>query len=143
MSESTEPSALQAKEKSPRGRASSVVVATAGQSGTAIVADDDPTTKSTSASNVVEHALREPGTLQRLLCGAIAWTVTVGPLAFSSVGSAAPRVLAILAILCGLVGPALAVRRRQIGRHVGISAFLAFSAGTWLLTPLAIDSAHI
>jgi len=111
--------------------------------------DRDAASRSEDASlavkqgNVVEQALREPGTLQRLLCAALAWTVTVAPVGFSVFAGLPARALAVVALVSGLVGPALAVRHRQTGRHVGISLFLAASAGAWLLTSVAIDPLRI
>ena len=59
-------------------------------------------------------------------------------LSLQSVGSMGARILAILAIACALVGPALAVRHRQTGRHVGISLFLLF----WPLVSWLLDLAR-
>ena len=87
-------------------------------------------------------ALREPGTLQRLLCASVAWTVTVAPVGFSVFATTSAHLSAVVALVSALVGPALAVRHRQTGRHVGISLFLAASAATWLLTPQAINPAR-
>jgi len=91
----------------------------------------------------VAHALKEPGTLQRLLCATLAWTVTVLPVAFSAAGELPARVAAVLALLAAVVGPALAVRRRHLGRYVGISGFLLLATVTWLLARHAIDPIRI
>lgn len=104
---------------------------------------DGPEAKPTGPGGVVAHALREPGTLQRLLCATLAWTVTVLPVAFSAAGSLPARVTACLALLAAVVGPALAVRRRHIGRYVGISGFLLLATVTWLLARQAIDPVRI
>lgn len=107
------------------------------------VTDAPEADKPTGAAAIVAHALREPGTLQRLLCATLAWTVTVLPVAFSAAGSAPARVVASLALLSALVGPALAVRRRHIGRYVGITGFLLLTTVTWLLARQAIDPLRI
>ena len=90
----------------------------------------------------IAGALREPGTLQRLLCASVAWTVTVAPVGFSVFATTSAHLLAVVALASAIVGPALAVRYRQSGRHIGISLFLAASAATWLLTPQAINPAR-
>lgn len=97
----------------------------------------------TGPAAVVAHALREPGTLQRLLCATLAWTVTVLPVAFSAAGPPISRVFASIALVAALVGPALAVRRRHIGRYVGITGFLLLTTVTWLLARQAIDPLRI
>jgi hypothetical protein len=104
---------------------------------------DEPKAEPTGPAALVAHALREPGTLQRLLCATLAWTVTVLPVAFSAAGSAPARILAIAALVAALVGPALAVRRRHIGRYVGITGFLLLTTVTWLLARGAIDPVRI
>ena len=80
----------------------------------------------------------EPGVLQRAVCGSFAWAVTVGPAAFGHSGTVLSQLTAALAFAAALVGPALVPTRKRIGRHLGITAFLALATGTWLLAPQAI-----
>lgn len=104
---------------------------------------DAPAPKPTGPAAIVAHALREPGTLQRLLCATLAWTVTVLPVAFSAASPAVARLFASFALLAALIGPALAVRRRHLGRYVGISGFLLLATVTWLLGRQALDPLRI
>lgn len=90
-----------------------------------------------------ERLRAEPGALQRMLCAALAWSVTVAPAAFVRSGSAGSRFLAIAALLAGVVGPGLTLVSRRVARHVGISIFLALSVGTWLVASAAINHARI
>ena len=83
-------------------------------------------------------ALGEPGVLQRVVCGSFAWAVTVAPAAFGRGSPIVAGLLAALALGGAIVGPALVPSRRWWGRHLGITAFLALSTGTWLLSPQAI-----
>ena len=99
--------------------------------------------ESSATTNAIGRALREPGTLQRVLCASLAWSVTVAPAAFSRAGGGFARAAAVASILAALFGPAIATQHRRIGRHVGISLFLLFSLGTWLLTPAAIDPTRL
>ena len=96
-----------------------------------------------SRVQAIQQALNEPGTLQRILCAALAWSVTVAPAAFSRAGSAPSRATAVLALAAAVSGPAIATRIRRIGRHIGISLFLVFSLATWLMSPAAIDPSRI
>ncbi|MFO0617527.1 MAG: hypothetical protein U0414_33330 [Polyangiaceae bacterium] len=113
------------------------------ESETTLTEDPGPEARPTGAAAVVAHALREPGTLQRLLCATLAWTVTVLPVAFSAASPIAARVFASLALTAALVGPALAVRRRHVGRYVGITGFLLLSTATWLLARQSLDPLRI
>jgi hypothetical protein len=90
------------------------------------------------ANKGVLGALSEPGVLQRVVCGGFAWAVTVAPAAFSRGASNAAGVVAVLALVAAVVGPALVPSRRWWGRHLGITVFLALATGTWLLSPQAI-----
>ncbi len=82
--------------------------------------------------------VREPGVLQRLICVAFAWAATVAPAAVSRAANWPARVLAMVALVAGVCGPVIAARHKRLGRHVGITAFLALTCATWLLTPRAI-----
>ncbi len=98
------------------------------------------------ASNVAGEArspLREPGVLQRMVCALFAWAVTVAPFAFSRAGGWAARGVAVVALLAGVLGPLLVPSRRRVGRHVGISAFLALTASSWLLLSPSLDVARV
>ncbi len=96
-----------------------------------------------ASTGAAPRALREPGTLQRVLCSTLAWSVTVAPSAFSRSAGAAARIAAVGAILAALAGPTVATRYRRIGRHLGLSVFLALSLATWLLAPTTIDPTRI
>lgn len=92
---------------------------------------------------LAERLRAEPGALQRMLCAALAWSVTVAPAAFVRSGSAGSRALAIAALVAGVVGPGLTLVSRRVARHVGISVFLALSVATWLVASSAIHHARI
>ncbi|MFO0550812.1 MAG: hypothetical protein U0271_20630 [Polyangiaceae bacterium] len=85
----------------------------------------------------------EPGVVQRALCSAFAWAATIAPVAFSRVGRTPARMLAVLAILSAIAGPAIVPWRKPLGRHLGISVFLAASLGVWLLTPTALEPTRL
>jgi hypothetical protein len=91
----------------------------------------------------VARALREPGTLQRVVCATLAWSITVAPAALARSSSTLARIAALLAVLAAVSGPAIATRHRRIGRHLGISAFLALSLGVWLSSPQSVEPARI
>ncbi|HTJ85454.1 MAG TPA: hypothetical protein VL400_27240, partial [Polyangiaceae bacterium] len=80
----------------------------------------------------------EPGVLQRAVCGSFAWAVTVGPAAFGHAGGALAKLAALSAFVAAVVGPALVPTRRRVGRHLGITAFLALATATWLLAPQSV-----
>lgn len=68
----------------------------------------------------------------------LAWAMTVAPVGFSRATPRGTSVLAIAALVAGLAGPALVASRPRLGRHLGISLFLAFATATWLLGSAAI-----
>lgn len=81
---------------------------------------------------------REPGVAQRVACAAFAWAVTVAPFVIGPTRTWAARFVAAICLAAGVVGPLLVPARRKIGRHVGISAFVALATGAWLLSPQAL-----
>lgn len=76
----------------------------------------------------------EPGVGQRFACAIFAWSVTVAPFAISRSSTWPARALAVLSLIAGISGPLIVPARRLIGRHVGISAFLALTTGMWVLS---------
>ena len=87
--------------------------------------------------------LAEPGVLQRIICALFAWAVTILPVALSRVGSWPSRLVAVVAIAAGIIGPLLVPTRRRVGRHVGISAFVGGAALVWALSPAAVDVSRV
>jgi hypothetical protein len=87
--------------------------------------------------------LGEPGVVQRIACAAFAWAVTVAPAVVVRSGTWPARIVAILSFLAGVAGPILAARNKRVGRHLGITAFLALTTGVWLLSPRAIGIEHV
>lgn len=83
--------------------------------------------------------VREPGVIQRVVCAVFAWAVTVAPYVLGRTGSWAGRLVAVLALATGVAGPLLVPTKRRIGRHVGITAFLASTTLVWLLCGRAIS----
>lgn len=82
--------------------------------------------------------LREGRAPPTLVAGLIAWAITVAPVSFGRGGSTLSMVLALLSLAAGIAGPLLLAARPRIGRHVGISLFVGFAAGAWLLHSDAI-----
>lgn len=68
-----------------------------------------------------------------LIPGVYAWFVTVALPAGHRDASLWPRVFSVLAVLCLVGGPWLAVRRERLGRAVGVFGFVGFSLFTWLV----------
>jgi hypothetical protein len=88
--------------------------------------------------------LRERQTIQTLAAASLAWGTTVAPAAFARGAPAVAAALGAAALLAGIAGPTIAVLRRRLGRHLGLSLFLFCSTGTWLasnaaITPLRLD----
>ncbi|NUP14221.1 MAG: hypothetical protein HOW73_49940 [Polyangiaceae bacterium] len=96
---------------------------------------------SSSEAKSAALLMREPGVVQRIACAAFAWSVTVAPFVLGRTGSWLSRTVAAFALAVGVLGPLLVPTRRQLGRHLGISAFLAFTTLVWVLTQpaLAVD----
>lgn len=88
----------------------------------------------TSLIEVATRALKTSRTPQTMIAAVLAWSITVAPAAFSRGSAASARACAVLALVCGLLGPLFLGERRRIGRHLGITAFLLFSVGAWLLS---------
>jgi hypothetical protein len=89
------------------------------------------------------RALKTSRTPQTMIAAVLAWSITVAPAAFARGSVAAARVCAVVALLCGLLGPLFLGERRRIGRHLGITAFLVLAVGTWLLSLHALHPARL
>lgn len=100
--------------------------------------DPEPVRPSSSEAKSAALLLREPGVMQRIACAAFAWAVTVAPFVVGRTGTWLSRTLAALALAMGVLGPLLVPTRRRVGRHLGISAFLALTTGVWVLAKPAI-----
>ncbi|HSO00236.1 MAG TPA: hypothetical protein VLS89_18215, partial [Candidatus Nanopelagicales bacterium] len=106
---------------------------------------DEPSEKAAPPEGVAAilaraaEGLRETRTLQAMLASLVAWAITVAPAAFSRGSPPEARVVAVLALPCGLAAPPLALARRRLGRHLGITVFLALVTLTWLLASPAIQ----
>jgi hypothetical protein len=92
---------------------------------------------------VATRALKSTRTPQTMIAAVVAWAITVAPAAFSRGSAGAARACAVLALACGLLGPLFLGERRRIGRHLGITAFLAFSLGAWLLSLHALHPVRL
>jgi Ca2+/Na+ antiporter len=96
-----------------------------------------------SANSESRSLLREPGVVQRLICGTFAWGVTTFPFAFGRGGGGAAMLAAAAALVAAVAGPLIFPHRRRLGRHLGISAFLGLVVATWLLAPGGLDITRI
>jgi hypothetical protein len=88
---------------------------------------------------------RDAKTAQAGLAAVLAWSMTVAPAAFAR-GLASPRLagaLAVAAVGCGVGGPLLAARNKRLGRHLGVTVFLALSVLTWLVAAQAVAPARL
>lgn len=104
------------------------------------LADPMPVAGSTAR---LERGLREGRAPQAVLAALVAWTITVAPAAFARGTPVSARIAAILAVLCGVVAPLLAVVHRRLARHLGISVFLALITLAWLLASPALQPARL
>lgn len=108
------------------------------------------------ATLVRRPAVIAPGLLDRLtapfgdrrgaqaaLTAVVAWSVTIAPAALARAAPLPARVLGLAALIAGASGPLLAVGRRRLGRHVGISLFLGLATLTWLLASPAIQPSRL
>jgi hypothetical protein len=73
-----------------------------------------------------------------LLPGMYAWVSTVALPAFRRDMSWGPRITAVMALICLVAGPLIALSRERAGRWIGIFGFLALSLATWLWAAPAI-----
>lgn len=87
-----------------------------------------------SLREVAARALKSTRTPQTMIAAVLAWSVTVAPAAFARGSALSGRLFAVLALFAGLTGPLFVAERRRIGRHLGISAFLALSVAAWLFS---------
>jgi hypothetical protein len=90
-------------------------------------AEDEPPPSVRIARGVKARA----ATLRTTLAAASAWVITVAPLVVSGRASVMGRVLALLAVVPGVVGPQLIERNHKMARHVGVSAYLGFVLLAW------------
>jgi hypothetical protein len=82
--------------------------------------------------------LREGRTPPTLAAALVAWAVTVGPVGFGRGAPLMASTLSVAALGAGLVGPMIGRTQPRVGRHLGISVFLALAAATWLVGSQAI-----
>jgi hypothetical protein len=87
--------------------------------------------------------LKDAQTAQAGLAALLAWSITVAPAAFARGSPGGAQAAAMLALLIGLGGPVLATRWRRIGRHVGVTAFLALCVVAWLQGAVAISPTRL
>jgi hypothetical protein len=80
---------------------------------------------------------------QTMLSALVAWAITVAPAAFSRVGAPYARLLSLVALATGVAGPLLRRERPELGRHLGITAFLALCTGAWLGASAALQPARL
>jgi hypothetical protein len=80
---------------------------------------------------------------QTMLAAFVAWAITVAPATFSRASDPYGRPFALLALAAGAAGPLLRRSRPELGRHLGISAFLAFTTLAWLFASPAIQPARL
>jgi hypothetical protein len=105
----------------------------------------DPATAAPLAERLLLARARDAKTAQAGLAAVLAWSMTVAPAAFAR-GLASPRLagaLAVAAIACGVGGPLLAARNKRLGRHLGVTVFLALSVITWLVASQAVAPARL
>src|SRR5688572_18702247 len=69
-----------------------------------------------------QRTMREGRALQAMLAALVAWTITVAPAAFARGVPLSARIVAALAVVCGMAAPPLSLSRRRAARHLGISA---------------------
>ncbi|MBI4700742.1 MAG: hypothetical protein HY744_06195 [Deltaproteobacteria bacterium] len=75
--------------------------------------------------------------LRCALAGLAAWTMTVGPSAFSLRAGSGARAAAALALGAAVAGPLAGRRHAAVARHLGLSAFAGLAALSWVLCSLA------
>jgi hypothetical protein len=93
----------------------------------------------------VLEGLRETTTIQRMVAGGAAWAITIASGALVRGASGLAQGAALLALVAGLGGPALAPLGRKLARHVGISLFLLLAVLAWaassdVLSPARFDA---
>src|SRR5688572_9455874 len=88
-------------------------------------------------------AAREPHTVQTLLSGIVAWATTVAPAALGRDAPGAARFFAVLALLAGITGQLMVGARKRIGRHVGLTAYLALATLSWLLAGSSLQPTRL
>lgn len=108
------------------------------------VADDAVTTAARGERSPLLDELRMGTAPPTIVAVVIAWSVTLAPSGFGRGAPVLAALLAVAALLAGLVGPMLARQNARAGRHVGISLFVALATATWLaggqaITPLRLD----
>jgi hypothetical protein len=98
---------------------------------------------SSTLLEVAGRAFKSSRAPQTMIAAVLAWSVTVAPSAFARASAPAARLFAMLALSAGLAGPLFLGERRRIGRHLGITTFLALSAGAWLFSLHALHPARL
>jgi hypothetical protein len=88
----------------------------------------------TSLFEAASRAFKGTRTPQTMIAAVLAWSVTVAPTAFARGSAPAARLFAALSLIAGLTGPLFLAERRRVGRHIGITAFLALSVAAWLFS---------
>src|SRR5689334_5634397 len=94
--------------------------------GDAVEAADDPAPRSRLADE-----LRESSTPPTLAAAIIAWALTLAPSGFGRGASLLAGFLSVTALAAGIVGPIVGRAKPRLGRHIGISLFLALATATW------------
>jgi len=89
------------------------------------------------------HKFARSHTSQAILAAVLAWAITIAPAAFARGSPGGAQVLAVLAFLAGIGGPLVAVRRRRLGRHLGVSLFLALAVYCWVVSEGALAPARL
>ena len=102
------------------------------------VAEDAATEVSPGARSPLLDELRMGRAPPTIVAVVIAWSVTLAPAGFGRSAPALAALLAVAALLAGLVGPMIATQRPRAGRHLGISLFVALATATWLASGQAI-----
>lgn len=98
-----------------------------------------PPPRPTTPPTLLERIAR-PHTIRALVAATTAWSLTVAPGAFARGTPGLARLLAVFGLVTALVGPVLTPRK--LARHVGISAFVALTLGSWLIASAAIQPAR-
>jgi len=80
---------------------------------------------------------RHASALRQSLAAAVAWGITLAPLALSTKAPAPLAALVCAALVAGAGGPLLVRQGPRAVRHVGISAFLALAGCSWLWASLS------
>ena len=91
----------------------------------------------------VLQVLTERHVIRSLLAAIAAWATTIAPAAFARGSPPIASLLATAALFVALAGPIVAYQRRRLGRHLGISVFLALATATWLVASTALQPSRL